>query len=107
MMKHLVDLPEEYLSNPVGTGELLKTIVIDRRENTDDLAKKVELPKSRYFNTIDVRIPNLNRASVMEKGSSFLPRINSKNYDLPDSSKSIEYERGERHKKADKKIESE
>lgn len=37
----------------------------------------------------------------MEKGVSFLPRINSKNYELPESSKSIEYDRVDRHRKAD------
>ena len=35
----------------------MRTILIDKRENTDELSKKVQLPKSRYFNTIDVVEP--------------------------------------------------
>lgn len=47
-------LPTEYVNNPLGKAELMKTISIDRRDNTDDLSKKVILPKARYFNTIAI-----------------------------------------------------
>lgn len=74
----MADLPDELLDNPIGTAELMKTILIDRRDNSDELAKKVELPKSRYFNTIDVK--QRSRAVFeQDKKYSFLPKINSRN----------------------------
>lgn len=40
-MKYMTELPDEYLQKPFGSASLMKTILIDRRDNTDELSKKV------------------------------------------------------------------
>ena len=50
----MIDLPERILHTLNRKQvDLMRTIKIEKVDGTDDLNKKVELPKARYFSTIE------------------------------------------------------
>lgn len=73
-MKHCEDLPADISYKPEKSekydGSLMKTIRVDERDFTNDLSRKVDLPRPRYENSLE----------FMEKEKFSLPKIN-KTYD--------------------------